>query len=115
MDRILLKGMRFQARVGVTEQERKAPQSIEVDLELLLPLGAAGRSDEVKATVDYADAFTAVRTAVEQQPARLLEALAERIADAVQPLGAGEVVVRVRKLQPPLPGELAYAEVEVRR
>ena len=47
---------------------------------------------------------------------RLIEALAEAIAEAI--LGSfpvAEVVVRVRKLEPPIKGTLAWAGVEVVR
>jgi dihydroneopterin aldolase len=116
MDKILLKGMRFHAFVGATEAERQQAQTIEVDLELWLPsLRDAGQRDDLRATLDYGRAFEATRAVVEGQRANLLEHLAERIAEAVKPLGAKEVVVRVRKFRPPVDGMVEAAEVEVWR
>ncbi|MCA1813865.1 MAG: dihydroneopterin aldolase [Halobacteriales archaeon] len=115
MDKILLKGMRFQAHVGATEKERSAPQTLEVDVELWLPLREAGTRDELKATLDYSQAFEAARGAIDAQAWHLLEAIAEEVARRCRELGAQEVVVRVRKLNPPLPGTMEYAEVEMWR
>jgi dihydroneopterin aldolase len=115
MDKILLKGMRFQAHVGAGAEERARPQTLEVDVELWLPLRDAGARDELKATLDYSEAFEAARGVCEGQSWHLLEAIAEGIAQRCRDLGAQEVVVRVRKLHPPLPGELDYAEVELWR
>ena len=48
-DRIVLTGMRFEGRHGVSDDERSLPQLIEVDVELSTDLGPAGRSDEESA------------------------------------------------------------------
>ena len=116
-DRIVLSAMRFQGRHGVTPEERAAPQPFEVDVELVTDLQPAGVEDDLAQTVDYGAAFKICRELVEATDFRLLEAIAESLADEL--LRAfprlSEVVVRVRKLQVPLAGDLAYAEVEIRR
>ena len=64
----------------------------------------------------YGAVFATCRAVVEGRSFRLREALAEAIADEV--LGTyrvGEVVVRVRKLRPPIEGTLGWAGVEVVR
>lgn len=115
MDCIRLKGLRFEAYLGVSEQERARPQPVELDVELRLPLQDAGRADDLAATVDYAAVFEAVKGAVEHRSFRLLEALAERAAQAALRSGAREVVVRARKFAPPLKGHIGACEVEVVR
>jgi len=116
-DRIILSGMRFQGRHGVTAQERATPQPFEVDVELVTDLQPAGVEDDLALTVDYGAAFEICRGLVEATNLRLLEAIAEGLAHellrAFPPIS--EVVVRVRKLQVPLQGDLAYAAVEIRR
>ena len=116
-DRIVLSAMRFQGRHGVTAEERATPQPFEVDVELVTDLQPAGVEDDLAQTVDYAAAFEICRELVEATNFRLLEAIAEGLAHEL--LRAfprlSEVVVRVRKLQVPLDGDLAYAEVEIRR
>jgi dihydroneopterin aldolase len=115
-DRIVLHDMLFLGRHGVDELERREAQPFAVDVEILRDLGPAGRSDDLDLTVDYAAVFATCREVVEGRSLRLIEALAEAIADEI--LGAypvGEVVVRVRKLRPPIEGTIGWAGVEVVR
>ena len=116
-DRIELRAMRFIGRHGVLPVEVEQPQPFEVDVVLELDLAPAGERDDLALTVDYGAVFAIARDVVEGPHVELVEALAERIAAAVleaQP-AAGAVTVRVRKPAAPLPGELAWAGVEIRR
>jgi dihydroneopterin aldolase len=116
-DRIVLAGMAFQARHGVEPHEKVEAQRFEVDIELLLDLQPAGLEDDLARTVDYAGVYATVRQVVESTSFNLIEALAEAVAVEVltgEPRAA-EIVVRVRKPQVRLGGELAYAGVEIRR
>jgi dihydroneopterin aldolase len=115
-DRIALTAMRFDARLGVSDQEREGPQPIEVDLEMAFDLREAGRTDDLAATIDYGRVFGIVRDIVDAGEFRLLEAIADRISSEVfarTPVGA--VVVRVRKLRVPVEGRLDHASVEIVR
>jgi dihydroneopterin aldolase len=111
--------MRFRGKHGVLEEELLAAQPFEVDVELWLDLGPAGRSDDLSQTVDYRAVFDIARETIEGPSCRLIEALAERIAGRVlalfEALELSEVVVRVRKPEVALPGELDCAAVEIRR
>jgi 7,8-dihydroneopterin aldolase/epimerase/oxygenase len=116
-DRIVLGAMRFEGCHGVSVAERAAPQPFEVDLEIELDLGPAGRSDDLGRTVDYGAVFGLVAAIVQGRSFRLLEALAGAVAEGVladQPR-ADAVVVRVRKMRPPIDGALDWAGVEIRR
>ncbi len=116
-DRILLHAMRFAGRHGVGAEEKAHPQPFEVDIEMAVGLRAAGTTDDLAATVDYGAVFTVAQRIVETTSRDLVEAIAETIAQEVLagfPL-VEEVVVRVRKMRPPIDGELAWAGVEVRR
>jgi len=116
MDRVTLRNLRVYTHVGCTAEERRVGQHLEVDIELRLDLREAGTSDRIAASIDYAKAATLVRDAVAGIEANLLETVAERAAASLLPLGAREVVVRVRKPSPPIPGAHAdHAEVEIRR
>jgi len=116
-DRIELRAMRFAGRHGVLPFEVERPQAFEVDVILELDLAPAGATDDLARTVDYGAVFAAARAVVEGPHVALIETLAERIAAAVLASGpsAGAVTVRVRKPEAPLPGELAWAGVEIRR
>ncbi len=115
-DRIVLAAMRFDAHVGVTEAERVARQPVEVDVELLIDLAEAGRTDELAATVDYGSLFDRCRGLVEGGRFRLIEAVAERVAaEVLSTTRSEQVIVRVRKLRVPLAGRLDHAGVEIVR
>ena len=116
-DRIELRGMRFSGRHGVLPIEAEQAQPFEVDVVLEMDLAAAGTTDDLARTIDYGTVFTTARDVVEGSHAALVETLAERIAARVlaehSPVAA--VTVRVRKMEPPLPGDLQWAGVEIRR
>jgi dihydroneopterin aldolase len=116
MDRITLRNIRVFTHVGCTAEERRVGQHLEIDIEFHLDLRGPGASDKISDSIDYAKAFALVQKAVAGLEANLLETIAERAADSIADLGAPEVVVRVRKPAPPIPGGHAdFAEVEIRR
>lgn len=118
-DRIFLTNMVFPGKHGVGDAERASAQPFEIDVEMVLDLAPAGRSDDLAQTVDYGEVFRICRTVVEGPSKRLMESLAEEIATRVLALPSqprpSEVVVRVRKPAVPLAGMLDHAGVEVVR
>jgi dihydroneopterin aldolase len=115
MDRLLLEGMAFVGHHGVGDAEREVGSRFVVDAELERDLSAAGRSDRLEDALDYRRPYQAVREVVEGPSCRLIETLAERIADRLLSFeGVGSVTVRVRK-RPPLRGEFGAFGVEIRR
>jgi dihydroneopterin aldolase len=115
-DRIVLSNMMFRARHGVHPHEQLNEQAFAVDVELVLNLQPAAVDDDLDKTVDYAAVFRTVRQIVESTSYRLLEALAEAIAhELLVDFNVSEVVVRVRKPDVQLGGQLDYAGVEIWR
>lgn len=115
-DRIVLQAMRFDGRHGMTPEERARPQPFEVDVELITNLQPAGVEDDLEKTVDYGAVFAICRDLVESTNFKLLEAIAEGIAhEILMAFPVAEVGVRVRKLQVPVEGRLAWAGVEIWR
>jgi dihydroneopterin aldolase len=114
--------VRFDAAHGVHPEEHQKPQPFFVDVEVDADLAPAGRGDMLSASVDYSEI---VRVAVEHVGAGghadLIEALAERIADAVMEVVAvsgaivHEVRVRVRKPEAAVGAQIDWAGVEVVR
>lgn len=68
---------------GVTAQEREKDQEFLVDVECELDLAAAGRADRIEHTVDYMELIDDVRQVVNRESYNLLEALADRLAQAI--------------------------------
>jgi len=116
MDRILVSGLREMGVHGVLAEEQERPQPFRVDLELLVDLSPAGASDALADTVDYGSLSEAVRAIVASEHHQLLERLAARIAEVCRadPRVRG-VIVEVRKLEPPLPGDIDYVGVRIER
>jgi 7,8-dihydroneopterin aldolase/epimerase/oxygenase len=116
-DRIELRGLRMPARVGVLPIEREQDQPVEVDLDVVVDLVAAGASDDLADTVHYGAVCDAVVRAIATGHVALLERLAEVVAEAVLGLDPRIVAVdlAVRKLRPPVPHDLATSGVHVVR
>lgn len=115
-DRLLLKNMVFYGYHGAFEAEKELGQRIEVDVELYLNLKQAGSTDDLELTVNYVEIYTIVKDVVEERGFNLMEALADTIAEEIlSAYTLDEIVVRVRKPNPPSGGIMDCLEVEVRR
>lgn len=118
MDKIFLNGMEFYGYHGVFPAENQLGQRFRVDLECGLDLTMAGDSDELNTTVSYADLYQIIHTIMEQEPhAKLLERLAQKIITQIfsQFPVIQDIMVRVIKPDPPIPGHYQNVGVEMRR
>jgi dihydroneopterin aldolase/2-amino-4-hydroxy-6-hydroxymethyldihydropteridine diphosphokinase len=116
MDRILIAGLREMGVHGVLAEEQARRQPFQVDIELLVDLEPAGSTDALADTVDYGGLCDAVRRVVADEHHQLLERLAARIAEVCRADGrVSGVVVEVRKLQPPVAGQIDYVGVRIER
>lgn len=116
MDRILLAGIRSRLRVGCSKEERGRPQDCLVDIELTCDLRKAAISDDLRDSVDYARVFELVQQLARTESYTLLERFAGRLEEELRRASQYEsVVIRVKKVKPPLPGELDFAGIEISR
>jgi dihydroneopterin aldolase len=114
-DRILLHGLRVRGHHGVLPHEAQLGQVFVVDLELVVDLAAAGRADDLDRTVDYGSLAGRVAEVVSGRPRKLLETVAEDVAQLVlADERVRQVRVRVTKPQAPLPVDGSVA-VEITR
>ncbi len=111
-DKILMHKMSFYGYHGALEEERVLGQVFSVSLEISLPLQAAGNSDRLQETLNYARVYRDVQAIMTGPAVNLLETLAERIATAVLAYAKpSSVQVKVTKINPPLPGVMEGVEV----
>lgn len=105
------------AVVGLLPEERARAQPVEVDLDLWVDLSAAGVSDLISETIDYAQVCDRAVTVIQLSEPRLLERMAALLADAVLGLDPRieAVEVALRKLRPPLAHLLASTGVRITR
>jgi dihydroneopterin aldolase len=114
-DRILLEGMQVPAALGVSKAERNMRRPVSIDLELHLPLRRSGKSDRLADTVDYGEIYRVVEDVAGGRDHRLVEALAERVVEALFAKFPFEAcTVRVRK-NAPVAGSVQYAGVRITR
>jgi 7,8-dihydroneopterin aldolase/epimerase/oxygenase len=114
-DRILIRGLKLKARVGVTDEERAEWREVVVGIEVAADLRPAGRSDALEDTVDYARVIDRVEELVSAGEFRLLESMAEGIAAAICGFyGVQRVSVEVAK-RPPVPQEVEAVAVRIER
>jgi dihydroneopterin aldolase len=117
-DRIEIRGLRLLGTHGVLPEERTRPQPFEVDADLVVSMVAAGSSDDLADTVDYAGVVDRIAAVVEGTTSfLLLEALAAAVADEVLATDGRvqAVTLSLRKLQPPLPADLSTVGVRITR
>ena len=115
-DALRLHNMRFFAYHGLFPEETALGQRYEVDVELYGDFRQAGRSDDIDAAINYPEVYSLVAAVVTGEPCKLVEALAERIAEQVGTHCAPvELVVRVRKPNPPVAAHFDGIEVEIHR
>jgi dihydroneopterin aldolase len=114
MDYIELKNMIFHAHHGVLEQEKRIGNTFTVSLKLFLNLSAAGQSDRLEDTLNYAEVFEVVKKEM-AVPSALLEHAASRIVWAIKQTFPPIVKVQIRlaKLRPPVSGEMEEAAVVI--
>lgn len=116
MDKIILKRIRFHGHHGVPEEERQVGGHYEIDATLGCSLEAAGRTDALAETIDYAAVVELIVDIGTQQSFQLVEALAEAIATAIlAQFAVDEVELTVKKLHPPIEQPIAYFAVQIRR
>lgn len=116
VDKILLGGIEFYGHTGFSAAEREVGQRFVVDLELIVDLSGAAKTDSIADTINYADVYGTVVSIGESRSYHLIEPLAEEIAASLlERFPASEVMVRLKKRPPPINGIVEYAGVEIRR
>ena len=82
MHRIFLRDLCLSCTIGVNDWEREVKQTVRVDVDLELDLAEAGKKDDLRLTVDYKLVRDRIEAVVTESRFFLVEALAERIAEA---------------------------------
>jgi dihydroneopterin aldolase len=100
----------------VPDAERAEEQELRIDLELELDVHGAAAKDDFEKTVDYSSVSAVVQRTASARPRKLIETLAEDVAEAALESFAIEGVrVRVRKPSALKVFGAAHAGVEIER
>ena len=118
MDYIHLNDMEFYGYHGALPEEKKLGQRFRLTVSLATSLEDAGLTDDLDKTVNYAEVYELCKMVVEGEPVKLIETVAEIIANAIlesfQEKVSGIRVVLV-KPDPPIPGHYASVSVDITR
>ena len=79
-DTLFFRNLRLSCRLGAYPNERTHPRPVGIDLDLLADLRPGTTSDRLEDTLNYDALLDAVTRLVEESHYRLIEALAEAIA-----------------------------------
>ena len=111
LDRISLEGLRVFGRHGVREHEQRDGQEFIIDAVLWLDTRAAAANDDLSLTVDYGAVADRLVRLASGPPVRLIETLAQRLADGC----LSEVEITVHKPHAPLSHRFSDVTVAIRR
>lgn len=113
MDKITIKDLEVQTQIGVTAAERQHPQRLLITVILERDLAEAGRTDMEASTTGYDVVAELIKQVVVQRPRKLVEAVADEIAEAILSRRlAVAVTVEVKKFS--VPGS-QYVAIEIYR
>ena len=77
--------------IGVTEEERRVPQPVDIDIEVrLAELPLATETDDLEDTVCYATLLERIGAVAAEKPIKLLEHLVAKLGEAVQAFVLGK-------------------------
>ena len=115
-DTIKLLGLSFYGYHGVSNSEQETGRMYEVDCEVEKDLRQAGKTDNLEDTVNYQAIYDTIKESVEEKKYFLLEKLAGEIAQNIlDKFDVRKVILRVRKMNPPIAGHIRSVEVEICR
>jgi dihydroneopterin aldolase len=117
MDTILIEGLEFYGFHGVPDAEQTIGHRYLVDLRFKIDTRKAALTDRVADTVDYADVAAVLLDVGREERFRLIEALAQRMADALLMRFPSivSVALRLRKPLPPMNAIAAAVGIEIVR
>ncbi|EDL62932.1 dihydroneopterin aldolase [Bacillus sp. SG-1] len=117
VDKIKVNEMEFYGYHGVFPEETKLGQRFRISLSLEIDLSEAGRSDDIQDSVNYGDVYSLCKEVVEGKPYKLLEALAEKLAERILHdfTKVKNCTIEVIKPDPPIPGHYRSVSVEITR
>ncbi len=106
MNKIMIKNLKLRCIIGVKPQERRKKQEVVINVEVSLDFSGATKHDDLAGTVNYEALHKKIVSFVEGSKFKLIERLADRIAD----LCLEEKMVKRVKVTVEKPGALKFAD-----
>ncbi len=96
MDTISINGLKIACIIGIFDWERKQKQEVSLDLRFPCDNRKAAQKDRIEDTVDYKRIAKATITFVEKSEFKLVETMAERLAEILlQQFALTEIFLKV--------------------
>ena len=116
MDEISVKNLEVFCHHGVYKEENVLGQKFLVDIISKVDTREAGKTDELALSVSYGDICRCVKKEMTKQNDKLLERVAERLAECIllQFPQINEVEIEVKKPWAPVLMHMDYASVKIR-
>ena len=109
-----IRNVEFQGKHGASADERRSSRRFQVDVDLHFPVDRAAETDRLTDTINYRDVCEVVVQIGEARPYRLLEALAaEMLRELHKRWPQAQIVIELRKLHPPCPGNPDFTAVRL--
>ena len=117
MDEISVKNLEVFCHHGVYKEENVLGQKFLVDIISKVDTREAGKTDELALSVSYGDICRCVKKEMTKQNDKLLERVAERLAECIllQFPQINEVEIEVKKPWAPVLMHMDYASVKIKR
>ncbi len=116
LDAVVVEGIRAMGNHGVLAAEKEADQLFLADVVVHVDTRSAARTDDLAKSVNYATVADIAARILADDPAELIEAVADRIAlDVLKLDNVAAVDVTVHKPQAPLTVEFADVSITIRR
>lgn len=118
MDYIHVKDMQFYGTHGVLPEETILGQRFRANVSLAVDIKKAGETDDLNETVSYVGVYDICQQVIEGKPYKLIEAVAETVANRILSEYEGQVFgvkVEIIKPDPPIRGHYKEVAVEITR
>jgi 7,8-dihydroneopterin aldolase/epimerase/oxygenase len=112
---VKIRNVEFQANHGATAGERRSARRFQVDVDLTFDMSRALESDRLTDTINYKDVCEVIVEIGTSRPYKLLERVAAAMMAAIHDRWPrATVLLELRKLHPPCPGNPDYTAVQIR-
>ncbi len=116
MDKIRINNIQLFAYHGVADEEQILGQKFEIDVELIIDLSIAGKSDDLTKTVDYSHIYKIIEKEFCNTKYKLLETVAEKISEKILSNELIQsIIINIRKPNAPIKGTFDSVEIEIER
>lgn len=116
MSKIILENMEFHAFHGCLDHEKQLGNTFIVTVNMDLSTDKAGKSDELRDTLNYQLVYDVVKEQMEI-PSKLIEHVGQRILDSIFknfPI-IKKLKVKLSKLNPPLGAKVQSVSIELKK